>query len=195
MGECLSLRSSLYSKFVTVNFFRGLGLQEQMSPKYRAIKVLPMTYKVAVVREVSASPEKVWSLVTDLPRMGEWSPENLGGEWLDGATCAAVGARFRGDNKNGDKSWQATVSVGVCDAPKKFVFTLKFKENHLCDWVYEIEPTATGCRVTHAWVAGTHWEQFAPFGKDISGVDDRATHNLRNMGVTLDNLVKALDTV
>jgi hypothetical protein len=26
-------------------------------------------------------------------------------------------------------------------------------------------------------------------------VEDRATHNLRNMGVTLDNLVKALDTV
>ena len=68
-----------------------------------------MTYNVAVVREVSASPEKVWSLVTDLPRMGEWAPENLGGEWLDGATCAAVGAKFRGNNKNGDKSWQATL--------------------------------------------------------------------------------------
>jgi hypothetical protein len=49
--------------------------------------------------------------------------------------------------------------------------------------------------VTHAWVAGKQWEQFAPFGKDISGVEDRATHNLRNMGVTLDNLVKALATV
>jgi uncharacterized protein YndB with AHSA1/START domain len=136
-----------------------------------------MTYKVAVVREVSASPEKVWALVTDLPRMGEWSPENLG---------------FRGNNKNGDKSWQATVSVEVCDAPKKFVFVLNYKENHLCDWVYEIEPTPNGCRLTHAWVAGTHWEQFAPFGKDISGVEDRATHNLRTMGVTLDNLLKAV---
>jgi uncharacterized protein YndB with AHSA1/START domain len=142
-----------------------------------------MTYNVAVVREVAASPEKVWSLVTDLPRMGEWSPENLGGEWLDGATCAEVGAKFRGNNKNGDKSWQATVSVEVCDAPKKFVFVLSYKENHLCDWVFEIEPTSSGCRVTHAC------------GKDISGVEDRATHNLRNMGVTLDNLVKALATV
>jgi hypothetical protein len=80
----------------------------------------------------------------------------------------------------------------VCDAPKKFVFVLNYKENHLCDWVFEIEPTSSGCRVTHAWVAGKQWEQFAPFGKDISGVEDRATHNLRNMGVTLDNLVNAL---
>jgi hypothetical protein len=75
------------------------------------------------------------------------------------------------------------------------VFVLSYKENHLCDWVFEIEPTSSGCRVTHAWVAGKQWEQFAPFGKDISGVEDRATHNLRNMGVTLDNLVKALATV
>ena len=157
-----------------------------------ATKFNYMSYTVSVVREVAASPEKVWALVTDLSRMGEWSPENQGGEWLDGATCAAVGAKFGGNNKNGDKSWQATVSVEVCDAPKKFVFVLNYKENHLCDWVYEIEPTPNGCRLTHAWVAGTHWEQFAPFGKDISGVEDRATHNLRTMGVTLDNLLKAV---
>lgn len=154
-----------------------------------------MTYKVAVVREVAASPEKVWALVTDLPRMGEWSPENQGGEWLDGATCAVVGARFKGNNKNGDKSWQATVTVDVCDAPHKFVFSLKYKEMHLSDWVYEIEPLPIGCRVTHAWVEGPQWAEFAPLGKGISGVDDRASHNLRNMGVTLDNLLKALDTV
>lgn len=151
-----------------------------------------MTYKVAVVREVSASPEKVWALVTDLPRMGEWSPENQGGEWLDGATCAAVGAKFRGNNKNGEKTWQAVVIVEICDAPKKFVFSLKYKEMHLSDWVYEIEATPSGCRVTHAWVEGPQWAEFASIGKNISGVDDRASHNLRNMGVTLDNLLNAL---
>lgn len=154
-----------------------------------------MSYQVFVVRDVAASPEKVWALVTDLPRMGEWSPENQGGEWLDGATCAAVGARFKGNNKNGDKSWQATVTVDVCDAPHKFVFSLKYKEMHLSDWVYEIEPTPSGCRVTHAWVEGPQWAEFAPLGKGISGVEDRASHNQRNMGVTLDNLLKALETV
>ena len=154
-----------------------------------------MTYRVAVTREVSASPEKVWLLVTDLPRMGEWSPENQGGEWLNGATRAAVGAKFKGNNTNGDKSWQAVVIVEVCDAPKKFVFSLKYKELHLSDWVYEIEPTSSGCRVTHAWVEGPQWAEFAHLGKGISGVEDRASHNLRNMNVTLDNLLNSLDTV
>ena len=35
--------------------------------------------------EIHASPEAVYALVSDLPRMGEWSPENIGGEWQNGA--------------------------------------------------------------------------------------------------------------
>ena len=34
--------------------------------------------------EINASPEAVYDLVSDLPRMGEWSPENVGGEWQGG---------------------------------------------------------------------------------------------------------------
>lgn len=151
-----------------------------------------MSYQVFVVRDVAASPEKVWALVTDLPRMGEWSPENQGGEWLDGATCAAVGATFKGNNKSGEKTWQTVVIVEICDAPHKFVFSLKYKDVRLSDWVYEIEPTPSGCRVTHAWVEGPQWAEFASAAENISGADDKASHNLRNMGVTLDNLVNAL---
>ncbi|MFM8383175.1 MAG: SRPBCC family protein, partial [Actinomycetota bacterium] len=60
---------------------------------------------VVVTREVAAPPERIWAMVSDLPRMGEWSPENQGGEWLNGATGPAVGVRFKGQNKNGKKSW------------------------------------------------------------------------------------------
>ena len=31
--------------------------------------------------EINASPDAVYDLVSDLPRMGEWSSENIGGEW------------------------------------------------------------------------------------------------------------------
>ena len=33
--------------------------------------------------EINAS-RAVYDLVSDLPRMGEWSPENIGGEWQGG---------------------------------------------------------------------------------------------------------------
>src|SRR3954468_6506548 len=50
---------------------------------------------VSVSRDVPAPAERVWEMVSDLPRMGEWSPENEGGEWIGGATAAAPGAKFR----------------------------------------------------------------------------------------------------
>ena len=111
-----------------------------------------MTTPVSVSVEINAPVEKVWAMVTDLPRMGEWSPENQGGEWADGATGPAVGATFKGKNGNGKKNWSTSVKVNAVDAPRKFSFGLMVFGKNWCDWVYEIEPTATGCRVTHSWV-------------------------------------------
>ena len=72
-----------------------------MAPNYR----LPMTYPTAATRDIAAPAEKVWALVTDLPRMGEWSPENAGGKWVKGATGPALGSVFQGNNKNGFRRW------------------------------------------------------------------------------------------
>jgi hypothetical protein len=60
-----------------------------------------------------------------------------------------------------------------------------------CDWVYEIEPAPTGSRITHSWI-DRRSKFAAKIGKVLSGVADRASHNRRNMEVTLDNLTKAL---
>ena len=57
---------------------------------------LPRTGRVEAV--VSASPEKVWGVLTDIGRTGEWSHETRGGEWLGSATGPQPGARFRGLN-------------------------------------------------------------------------------------------------
>lgn len=149
-----------------------------------------MTQPVSVTRDIAASPEKVWALVTDLPRMGEWSPENQGGVWSKGATGPAVGASFKGRNKNGKKSWGTTVVVNVCDEPSKFSFALMALGKNWCDWVYEIEETSTGCRVTHSWI--DHRSAFADkLGKVVSGVSNRASHNRANMEITLEKLAQA----
>jgi hypothetical protein len=149
-----------------------------------------MTQPVSVTRDIAASPEKVWSLVTDLPRMGEWSPENQGGSWSKGATGPAVGASFKGRNKNGKKSWGTTVIVNVCDEPSKFSFALMALGKNWCDWVYEIEATPTGCKVTHSWI--DHRSTIADkLGKVVSGVSNRASHNRANMEVTLEKLAQA----
>ena len=45
--------------------------------------------------EIDAEPEAVYRLVTAIERMGEWSPEAVGGRWLDGGV-GNVGDRFEG---------------------------------------------------------------------------------------------------
>jgi hypothetical protein len=43
---------------------------------------------------IGASPDRIYGLVCDLPRMGEWSPECERVEWTGGTTVAAAGDRF-----------------------------------------------------------------------------------------------------
>ena len=151
-----------------------------------------MAETVSVTRDVAAPVDTVWALVTDLPRMGEWSPENKGGEWVKGATGPAVGAKFKGRNSNGKRSWSTIVEVNHFDAPRKLSFGLMVFGKNWGDWVYEIEPTASGCRVTHSWV-DRRSAVAVRLGKIVSGVADRAAHNRRNMEITLDNLVRAVE--
>ena len=47
---------------------------------------------------IHASPEALDDLVSDLPRMGEWSPENIGGEWQHGGS-GKVGDRYISHNR------------------------------------------------------------------------------------------------
>ena len=64
--------------------------------------------QASVSVDVAASPEIVWSVVSDLGRMGEWSPETCKVQWKGGAPGAggpAVGATFKGTNKIGLRRW------------------------------------------------------------------------------------------
>ena len=54
---------------------------------------------VLVTRTVAAPAEAVYALVSDVTRMGEWSPECYRCTWLDGGTGPRQGARFKGWNK------------------------------------------------------------------------------------------------
>jgi Polyketide cyclase / dehydrase and lipid transport len=48
---------------------------------------------------VNASPESVWRLVSDVQRIGEFSPECVRVELLGGPAPPQVGARFNGTNR------------------------------------------------------------------------------------------------
>jgi hemerythrin-like domain-containing protein len=60
---------------------------------------------------VEAEREAVWDVVRDVTRVGEWSHECLGAVWLDDATAAVPGARFRGRNRTGIFRWGRVCEV------------------------------------------------------------------------------------
>jgi uncharacterized protein YndB with AHSA1/START domain len=98
-----------------------------------------------VTVEIAAPPERVWALVSDLPRMGRFSPEARGGWWRRPAKGPEIGARFVGRNAHGLVQWFTRATVTECDAPKRFAFTVA--ESGMT-WGFRLEPDGAGTRLT-----------------------------------------------
>jgi Polyketide cyclase / dehydrase and lipid transport len=78
---------------------------------------------------MAASADRVWDLVSDITRVGEFSPETFEAEWLGGASGPEVGARFRGHvrrNGRGPVYWTACTVV-ACDPGREFAFAVTGK--------------------------------------------------------------------
>jgi hypothetical protein len=105
----------------------------------------------AVSFHIDAAPATVWALVSDIERMGEWSPETYRTEWLDGASEPAVGARFRGYNRRSAlERWSTTPTIRVCEPERELAFALGIKTRDFVVWRYRLEPTNGGTLLTES---------------------------------------------
>jgi uncharacterized protein YndB with AHSA1/START domain len=76
------------------------------------------------VEEVIAAPIAiVYDLISDLTRMGEWSPENLGSVWVEGPP-ASVGSRFMGRNRKGVVEWEGGGVVITASRPTEIAWAM-----------------------------------------------------------------------
>ena len=146
----------------------------------------PPSPTVSSTVDVAASPEHVYSLVSDLPRMGRWSPENTGGRWI-GRRGPEVGARFVGTNKGTRRWWPTTTLVTAADPGRRFAFETRLGPVVGALWSYEITPTDDGCRVTESWT-DTRSGALVVIGKYLTGVDDREAHTRAMIDTTLAGL-------
>lgn len=107
----------------------------------------PMSGEVTV--EMHAPPVRVWDLVSDVTRIGEFSPETFEAEWTRGYDGPEVGATFRGHVKRngvGPVYW-APCKVTACEPERLFEFTV-LAGGRVNNWGYRLEPTTNGTRVT-----------------------------------------------
>jgi uncharacterized protein YndB with AHSA1/START domain len=152
-----------------------------------------MSDDVTVTRHIDAPSNRVWSMVSDITRMGEWSPEATGGTWSKGASGPAVGAKFTGTNRNGRRKWSTTCTVTAAEPGQKFAFAVDVGPLAISSWSFDLEPDGEGCTITETWT--DRRGRFARMlGKPASGVSDRDAHNRAGMEQTLQRLAAAAET-
>src|SRR6478609_4049633 len=100
----------------------------------------------SVTVHMAAPPEQVWALVSDVTRIGEFSPETFEAEWLDGATCRGHVKR----NGKGPIYW-VTCTVLASEPGREFTFGTAGKTEPLNVWSYKLEPSGDGTDVTESF--------------------------------------------
>jgi hypothetical protein len=121
-----------------------------------------------VTIDIAATPEAVYALVSDIERMGEWSPECVKCSWTKGATGPAVGARFKAVNKGKrGPSWFNYPKVTAAEPGREFAFNRSGPAIGSYTWRYVLEPTATGTRLTESFDAEK------PLGSAMSWITEK----------------------
>jgi uncharacterized protein YndB with AHSA1/START domain len=98
---------------------------------------------------VNAPPELVYDVVTDLSRMGEWSPECVGVDLAPGGRVQ-LGTTFVGRNSRDDNEWTTDCRVLAAEPGREFSFFAGDDETGTT-WAFSFERTEGGTRLTESF--------------------------------------------
>ena len=109
---------------------------------------------------IAAAPEALYALVSDVTRIGEWSPICTACWWDEPAAGPQVGAWFTGRNETPERTWETRSQVVAADG-REFAWEVN---NGWVRWGFTVEPADGGARLTESW-------HFLP--KGIAGFGER----------------------
>ncbi|MGK2866295.1 MAG: SRPBCC family protein [Mycobacterium sp.] len=115
---------------------------------------------------VALDPDTLYALVSDITRMGDWSPICKACWWDDPAAGPAVGAWFTGRNELPERTWETRSQVVAADPGREFAWEVN---NGWVRWGFTLEPVdgpRPGTRLTESWA-------FLPAG--VAGFHERFT--------------------
>lgn len=144
----------------------------------------------SVSRSIEASPEALYAIIADVTRTPELSPEIKRCVWLDGATEAAVGARFKAWNNVGrGPSWFNKPVITVAEPGREIAWERTEVGGGTVEWRYRFEPEGTGTRVTESYRVVKPLNAFGWFIiEGLYRLKDREGDLRRGMEQTLDRL-------
>ena len=109
---------------------------------------------------VSVPPADLYEIVSDVTRMGEWSPVCRECWWDEGAG-PHVGAWFTGRNQTPERTWETRSQVVAAEPGRRFAWEVN---NGWVSWCYTFAPDGEGSMLTESWI-------FLPAG--IAGFRER----------------------
>jgi hypothetical protein len=134
--------------------------------------------------EVRATADQVYSVIADVTRIPEWSPETRRAEWL-------APDRFRAWNRRRLGRWRTIANVVAAEPGHRFSFVVQAMGGDWTHWSYVIEPGATAgtTRLTEEFrmcvplpLGAVVFERLFLF------IWDRRTDLQRNLEVSLDRI-------
>ena len=96
---------------------------------------------------VARSAECLYDMVSDVTRIGEWSPV-CKACWWDEGSSARAGDWFTGSNTTADRTWETRSEVVVAERGREFAFVVG---GSYVRWGYTFTVIGEGTRVTESW--------------------------------------------
>ncbi len=161
--------------------------------------------KMTVQVPIRAAPLEVWKVITDIQRIGEFSPECVEAWWVSGSPARAVGGRFEGRNRRVTPDdvfeWIRPCDVVTYDPPREFSWTVgnKYDGAPATTWTYRVEAAEHGVVLE---------QRFQHLAHGLSGLrmaaekrpqeadrvlDERRANLLEGMRETLDRVRAAVE--
>ncbi|MEW2119938.1 SRPBCC family protein [Streptomyces sp. NPDC005474] len=116
---------------------------------------------------ISAPPERVWELVSDIELMPRLSSELQSVQWLDGEPGPALGARFVGRSKHeAFGEWVTTSHIVAYEPLGVFAWAVGDPQYPSAIWRFTLEPQNGGTSLRQ-------WMQMGPARSGLSVAIDR----------------------
>jgi hypothetical protein len=116
--------------------------------------VAPLHHEGSVV--VERSPADLYDIVSDVTRMGDWSPV-CKACWWDEGDGPEVGAWFTGRNELPERTWETRSEVVAAERGREFAFVVSATGTR---WGYTFSPADGGTQLTESW-------EFPPAAVDV----------------------------
>jgi hypothetical protein len=141
---------------------------------------------------IDAESDRLYAMVSDLPRIGEWSPECEKVDWEGDVTVPVEGTTFTGHNAVGPGRrirYSRHGRVLKADRAKEFAFITDEGGRESTLWRYRFEPTERGTRVTESY--DVRW--IPAWARILDVPLNRHKELVENMRTTLERLKQAAE--